>query len=89
MALVVDTTCLHNFFLPFLFAGAHALGFVGKVCSTNFYFLFYRSSTHVRALSQFLLHIFWLSPAELVWSRMTKYLCEYDRGYPVIEVGSL
>jgi hypothetical protein len=37
---------------PFLCNGALALGFVGYVCSTNFYLLFHPSSTHVRALSQ-------------------------------------
>jgi hypothetical protein len=40
---------------------ALVFGFVGYVCSTNFYFLFYPSSTHVRALSLFLLYIFLLS----------------------------
>jgi hypothetical protein len=58
----------------FLYIGAQALGFVGQVCSTNFYLLFYPSSTHVRALSQLLLHIFLLSPAELAWSHIIKYL---------------
>jgi hypothetical protein len=33
---------------------------------------FYPSYTHVRALSQFLLHIFLLSPAELAWSPVIK-----------------
>jgi hypothetical protein len=47
-------------------------GFVGYVCSTNFYLLFYPSSTHVRALLQLLLETFSLSPAELVWSRVGK-----------------
>jgi hypothetical protein len=49
MALVVDTTCLHIFPLHF-FA---LVRFVGQVCRTNFYFLFYTSSKHVRALWQF------------------------------------
>jgi hypothetical protein len=31
--------------------------------------IFYPSSTHVCAPSLFLLHIFWLSPAELAWSQ--------------------
>jgi hypothetical protein len=52
--------------------GAHALGFVGYVCSTNFYLLLYPSSTHVGASSQFLLCNFLLSPAELGWSQMIK-----------------
>jgi hypothetical protein len=38
----------------------------------NFYLIFHPSSTHVRALSQFLLCIFWLSPAELAWSQVIK-----------------
>jgi hypothetical protein len=38
-----NTTCLHKFFPPFLCIGAHALGFVSYVCSTNFYLLFYPS----------------------------------------------
>jgi hypothetical protein len=42
------------------------------VCSINFYFLFYPSSTHVPALSQFLLHIFLFSTAELAWSQVIK-----------------
>jgi hypothetical protein len=71
MALKVDTTCLHKFF-PFLCIGAYALGFVGYVYSTNFSILFYPSSMHVHALSQFLLHIFLLSPAELAWSEVIK-----------------
>jgi hypothetical protein len=49
----------------FLCIGAHALGFVAQVCSTNFYLIFCPSSTHVRALSQFLLYIFLSSPAVL------------------------
>jgi hypothetical protein len=77
MALVLDTTCL-----PFLCIGAHALAFAGWDGSTNFYLLLYPSSAHVRALSQFLLHIF-LSQAELASS-----LCESDRGSPAIEVTS-
>jgi hypothetical protein len=56
-----------QFFTPFLCIGAHALGYVG---STNFYLLFYFSSAHVRALSQFLLNIFFLSSAELAWSQV-------------------
>jgi hypothetical protein len=56
----------------FLCMGAHALGFVGYVCSTNFYLLFCPSSTHVGASSQFLLCNFLLSPAELAWSQMIK-----------------
>jgi hypothetical protein len=50
----------------------HALGFVGWVCSINFYLPFYPSSTNLRALSQFLLHIFLLSPSELAWSQVMK-----------------
>jgi hypothetical protein len=38
----------------------------------NFYLLSHPSSTHVRALSQFILCIFWLSPAELAWPRVIK-----------------
>jgi hypothetical protein len=71
MALAVDITCLH-FFPPFFFIGAHALGFVDYVLSTNLYLLFYPSSTPVRALSQFLSHIFLLYPAELAWSQVIK-----------------
>jgi hypothetical protein len=56
---------------PFLCIRAHALDFVGYVCTTNFYLLFYPSSTHVRALSQFLLYTL-LSPAEIVWSQAIK-----------------
>jgi hypothetical protein len=52
--------------------GAHVLGFVGYVCSTNFWPLFYLSSTHVGASSQFLLCNLLLSPAELAWSQMIK-----------------
>jgi hypothetical protein len=52
-------------FSPLHCIGAHAIGFVDYVCSTNFYLLFYPTSTHVHALSQFLLYIFLLSPAEL------------------------
>jgi hypothetical protein len=59
-----------QFFPPFHCIGAHALGFVGYVCSENLYLRFYPSSTHVRALSQFLLYTFLLSPAELAWSRV-------------------
>jgi hypothetical protein len=44
MALVVDTTCLHSF-PSFHCIGAHALGFVGYVCSTNFFLLFYRTGS--------------------------------------------
>jgi hypothetical protein len=44
-------------FLPFLCNGAHALGFVDYVCSTNIYLLFCPSSTPVRALSQFIAYI--------------------------------
>jgi hypothetical protein len=55
---------------PFHYIGAHALGFVGYDSGTNFYLLFYPSSTHVRALSQTLLQMFLLSPAELAWSRV-------------------
>jgi hypothetical protein len=65
------TTCLHKFF-PFLCMGVHALGFVGYVCSTNFYLLFYPSSMPVGASSQFLLWNSLLSPAELAWSQMIK-----------------
>jgi hypothetical protein len=75
-------------FSPFLCIGAHALGFVSSVCSTNFYLLFYPSSTHVRALSQFLLCIFLLSPNELAWSQVIKQLCKSDSGSPVIEISS-
>jgi hypothetical protein len=50
--------------------GAHALGFVGYVCSTNFYLFFYRSFKHVGASPQFLLSNFLLFPAELTWSQM-------------------
>jgi hypothetical protein len=46
------------------------------------------NSTHVRALSQFLLCIFLLSPAEIAWSRVIKQLCKSDRGCPVIEISS-
>jgi hypothetical protein len=42
------------------------------LCNTNFYLLFHPSSTHVRALSQFLLYIVLLSPAELAWSQIIK-----------------
>jgi hypothetical protein len=66
--------------------GAHAFGFVGYACNTNFYLLFYPSSTDVGALSQFLLCNFLLSPAELAWSQMIKLLCKSERGCPVIEV---
>jgi hypothetical protein len=65
------TTCLHIFF-SFLCMGAHALGFVGYVCSTNFYLHFYPSSTHMGASSQFLLCNFLVSPAEIAWSQMIK-----------------
>jgi hypothetical protein len=41
-------------------------------CSADFHLLFYPSSTLVRALSQFLLYIFLLSPAELAWSQAIK-----------------
>jgi hypothetical protein len=49
---VVHATCLHIHPPP------HALGFVGYVCSTNFYVRFYPSSTHVRAVSQFIITYF-------------------------------
>jgi hypothetical protein len=52
--------------------GAHALGFVGYVCSTNFYLLSYPSFTRVGASSQFLLCNFLLSPTELAKSQMVK-----------------
>jgi hypothetical protein len=42
-------------FPPFLCIGAHALGFVGYVCSTNFYLIFYPTSMHVRVLARLLL----------------------------------
>jgi hypothetical protein len=61
-----------QFFAPFLCIGVHALDFVGYVCSTNFYLLFFPSSTQVRALLQILLYIFLLSPAELAWSQVIK-----------------
>jgi hypothetical protein len=41
-----------------------------------------------RDLSQFLLYIFLLSPSELAWSQVIKYLCKSDRGCPVIEISS-
>jgi hypothetical protein len=63
-------TCLHKIF-PFLCIGAHALGFVDHVRSTNFNLLIQPSSTHVGASSQFYCVIF-LSPAELAWSQMIK-----------------
>jgi hypothetical protein len=59
--------------------GAHARGVVGYVCSTNFYLLFYPSSTPVGASSQFLLCNFLLSPAELAWSQMIKQPCKSGR----------
>jgi hypothetical protein len=59
-------------FSQFYSIGAHALGFVGNAFSTNFYLLFHPSSRHVRVLSQFLLYIFLLSPAELAWSQEIK-----------------
>jgi hypothetical protein len=40
-----------------------------QVCSTNFYLLYYPSSTHERALSQY---IFLSSPAELAWPCVIK-----------------
>jgi hypothetical protein len=46
--------------------------FVGYVCGKYFYLLFYLSSTNVRALSQFLLHIFLLSPFDIDWSQVFK-----------------
>jgi hypothetical protein len=58
----------NKFVLPLL----QKCSFVGCVCSTNFYRLFYPSSTHVGASSQFLLCNFWLSPAELTWSQTIK-----------------
>jgi hypothetical protein len=53
-------------------SSAHALGFVGQVCSTKFYLLFYPSSTRVQPLLQFILHIFLLSATELAWSQVIK-----------------
>jgi hypothetical protein len=41
----------------------------------NLYLLLYPSVTHVSALSQFLLHIFLLSPAELAWSQEEEAQC--------------
>jgi hypothetical protein len=38
-----------------------------EICATNL-------TTHVRALSQFLLYIFFLSTAELAWSQVIKLL---------------
>jgi hypothetical protein len=60
--------------------GARALCFVGYVCNTNSYCLFYPRSTHVGASSQFLLCNFWLTPAELTLSQMIKQMCKSDRG---------
>jgi hypothetical protein len=40
--------------------------------SINFYLLVYPTSMYVRALSQFLLNNFLLSPAELAWSHVIK-----------------
>jgi hypothetical protein len=37
---------------------------------TSIYFPFYLSSKNVHALSQFLLHIFLLSPVNIVWSQI-------------------
>jgi hypothetical protein len=48
----------------FICIDVRELGSVCLVCSTNVYLPFYPSSTNVRALSQFLLHIFLLSPFE-------------------------
>jgi hypothetical protein len=46
-----------------------------KCMSTNaFYLRFYLISTHVLASSQFLLHVFLLSPSELTWSQVIKEL---------------
>jgi hypothetical protein len=70
MVLVVDIICLHKFVHFFALMLLH-LVFVGYVCSKNVYLLFHPSSTHV-SLSQFLLCIFLLSPAELAWSRVIK-----------------
>jgi hypothetical protein len=61
-----------HIFPPFHCIGAHPLGFVGYVYSTNFYLIFHLSSMNVRALSQFLLYTFLLSSIELAWSQMIK-----------------
>jgi hypothetical protein len=59
-------------FPPLHCIGAHALGFVGYVYSTNFYLLFHLISTHVRALSKFLLYTSLLPRTELAWSQVIK-----------------
>jgi hypothetical protein len=64
---------MSNIFFPHLFALvlmhlALLVRFVAQI-STSF---FYPSSTPVGALSQFLLHIFLLSPAELALSQVNK-----------------
>jgi hypothetical protein len=46
----------------------------GGVCRINLYLRFYPSFTNMRVLSQFLLHIFLLSPSELAWSQVIKQL---------------
>jgi hypothetical protein len=58
-------------FFPILCNDPLALGFVGYACSKK-KILPPFPSQHVRALSQFLLCIFLLSPAELAWSRVIK-----------------
>jgi hypothetical protein len=60
--------------------------FVCYVCSTHFYLLLYSSSTHMLALSQFLLYIFLLCPAELAWSQVIKQLCKSDRGCALLRL---
>jgi hypothetical protein len=49
---------------------------------------FLPSSTHVRALSLFLLYTSLLSPAELSWPEVFKQLCKLDSSCPVIEISS-
>jgi hypothetical protein len=71
MALVVDITSLDNF-SPFQCNGTHAFGFIGYVCSTNLYLIFYPSSMYVRASTQLLLYIVLIPPVELDWSRVIK-----------------
>jgi hypothetical protein len=93
MALVVVTTCLHIkilFFFPFHISlhwctcTQSCWMFVAQIST----FFFLPSSTHVLALSLFLLYTYLLSPAELSWSEVFKQLCKLDSSCPVIEISS-
>jgi hypothetical protein len=60
---------LHKFLISSMHSGS-CTWLCWLVWSINFYLHFYPSSLNVRALSQFLLNIFLLSPVDIAWSQV-------------------